>query len=71
MLLCTAFYIPYWATFNSKAGAHWYARAFLGALVSYGVVVYKSFPVSIWLHKKEETIQRGIVLIEDDGISRE
>ncbi|KAG0278113.1 hypothetical protein BGZ95_004708 [Linnemannia exigua] len=44
MLLCTAFYIPYWATFNSKAGAHWYSRAFLGAVVSYGVVVYKSFP---------------------------
>jgi hypothetical protein len=49
MLLCTAFYIPYWATFNSKAGAHWYSRAFLGALVSYGVVVYKSFPVSVFL----------------------
>ncbi|KAF9997642.1 hypothetical protein BGZ80_007927 [Entomortierella chlamydospora] len=27
-----------------KAGSHWYARAFFGAVVSYGVVVYKSFP---------------------------
>ncbi|KAF9586051.1 hypothetical protein BGW38_010111 [Lunasporangiospora selenospora] len=44
MLLCTAFYLPYWLTFNYKAGAHWYTRAFLGALVSYSVVVYKSFP---------------------------
>jgi hypothetical protein len=46
MLVCTAFYLPYWATFNYKAGAHWYTRAFFGALVSYSVVVYKSFPVS-------------------------
>ncbi|KAG0204451.1 hypothetical protein BGX28_003597, partial [Mortierella sp. GBA30] len=44
LLICTAFYLPYWLTFNYKAGAHWYSRAFLGALVSYGVVVYKSFP---------------------------
>ncbi|KAF8941532.1 hypothetical protein BGZ58_006935 [Dissophora ornata] len=36
--------MPYWLTFNYKAGSHWYARAFLGAIVSYGVVVYKSFP---------------------------
>src|SRR5690349_20524213 len=46
MLVCTAFYLPFWATFNYKAGAHWYTRAFFGALVSYSVVVYKSFPVS-------------------------
>lgn len=44
MLVCTAFYLPFWATFNYKAGAHWYTRAFFGALVSYSVVVYKSFP---------------------------
>ncbi|KAF9956008.1 hypothetical protein BGZ70_010059 [Mortierella alpina] len=44
MLICTAFYLPYWATFNYKAGAHWYTRAFFGALISYSVVVYKSFP---------------------------
>ncbi|KAG9323217.1 hypothetical protein KVV02_007949 [Mortierella alpina] len=45
LLVCTAFYLPYWLTFNAKAGAHWYSRAFLGALISYGVVVYKSFPM--------------------------
>ncbi|KAF9104604.1 hypothetical protein BGX29_001561 [Mortierella sp. GBA35] len=44
MLVCAAFYLPYWLTFNYKAGAHWYTRAFFGALVSYSVVVYKSFP---------------------------
>ncbi|KAG0364029.1 hypothetical protein BC939DRAFT_445897 [Gamsiella multidivaricata] len=44
MLVCTSMYLPYWVTFNSKAGAHWYSRAFFGALVSYSVVVYKSFP---------------------------
>ncbi|KAF9969141.1 hypothetical protein BGZ73_008641 [Actinomortierella ambigua] len=37
-------YLTYWITFRSAAGAHWYSRAFLGALVSYSVVVYKSFP---------------------------
>ncbi|KAG0264702.1 hypothetical protein BG011_006279 [Mortierella polycephala] len=44
MLTCTALYLPYWLTFNYAAGAHWYTRALLGALVSYTVVVYKSFP---------------------------
>ncbi|KAI8605639.1 hypothetical protein EDD21DRAFT_363107 [Dissophora ornata] len=44
LLICAGFYMPYWLTFNYKAGSHWYARAFLGAIVSYGVVVYKSFP---------------------------
>ncbi|KAF8980898.1 hypothetical protein BGZ46_003511 [Entomortierella lignicola] len=44
LLICTAFYVPYWLTFHYKAGAHWYYRAFLGAIVSYSVVVYKSFP---------------------------
>ncbi|KAG0318161.1 hypothetical protein BGZ99_005827 [Dissophora globulifera] len=44
LLICATFYLPYWLTFSSKAGAHWYTRAFLGAIVSYGVVVYKSFP---------------------------
>ncbi|GJJ77695.1 transmembrane protein 33 [Entomortierella parvispora] len=44
LLFCTAMYLPYWLTFNYKAGAHWYTRAFVGALISYGVVVYKSFP---------------------------
>ncbi|KAF9426208.1 hypothetical protein BGZ94_006823 [Podila epigama] len=45
VLICTTFYLPYWATFHFRAGAHWYTRAFLGAILSYGVVVYKSFPV--------------------------
>ncbi|KAF9115178.1 hypothetical protein BGX27_008656 [Mortierella sp. AM989] len=44
LLICTVFYLPYWLTFNYKAGSHWYSYAFLGAIVSYGVVVYKSFP---------------------------
>ncbi|KAI8358338.1 hypothetical protein B0O80DRAFT_444528 [Mortierella sp. GBAus27b] len=44
MLVCTTIFLPYWVTFNTKAGAHWYSGAFLGAVVSYGVVVYKSFP---------------------------
>ncbi|KAG0368358.1 hypothetical protein BC939DRAFT_444487 [Gamsiella multidivaricata] len=44
VLICTVFYLPYWLTFNYKAGSHWYSRAFLGAILSYGVVVYKSFP---------------------------
>ncbi|KAF9284412.1 hypothetical protein BGZ74_001740 [Mortierella antarctica] len=44
LLICTIFYLPYWATFHFRAGAHWYTRAFLGAILSYGVVVYKSFP---------------------------
>ncbi|KAF9431473.1 hypothetical protein BGZ76_000256 [Entomortierella beljakovae] len=44
MLICTSFYLPYWVTFNYQAGAHWYTRAFFGALVSYSVVVYKSYP---------------------------
>ncbi|KAG0339518.1 hypothetical protein BG004_006780 [Podila humilis] len=39
-----SFYLPYWLTFHFRAGAHWYTRAFLGAILSYGVVVYKSFP---------------------------
>lgn len=47
LLICTIFYLPYWATFHFRAGAHWYTRAFLGAILSYGVVVYKSFPVSL------------------------
>ncbi|KAF9114886.1 hypothetical protein BGX27_009531 [Mortierella sp. AM989] len=47
MLVCTAFYLPYWFTFNYKAGGHWYTRAFFGALVSYSVVVYKSFPENV------------------------
>lgn len=45
MLVCTGFYLPYWLTFNYKAGAHWYTRAFFGAVLSYAIVVYKSFPV--------------------------
>ncbi|KAF9425278.1 hypothetical protein BGZ76_003351 [Entomortierella beljakovae] len=44
LLICSLFYLPYWLTFNAKAGAHWYGHAFLGAIVSYAVVVYKSFP---------------------------
>ncbi|KAG0034566.1 hypothetical protein BGZ81_004110 [Podila clonocystis] len=44
MLVCTGFYLPYWLTFNYKAGAHWYTRAFFGAVLSYAIVVYKSFP---------------------------
>ncbi|KAF9392518.1 hypothetical protein CPB97_000600 [Podila verticillata] len=44
LLICTLFYLPYWLTFRYSAGAHWYTRAFLGAILSYGVVVYKSFP---------------------------
>ncbi|KAF9170409.1 hypothetical protein BGX21_008819 [Mortierella sp. AD011] len=44
LLICTLLYLPYWLTFSFKAGSHWYARAFFGAVVSYGVVVYKSFP---------------------------
>ncbi|KAG0047554.1 hypothetical protein BGZ83_007408 [Gryganskiella cystojenkinii] len=47
MLVCTALYLPYWATFNYKAGAHWYTRAFFGALISYSVVVYKSLPAQV------------------------
>ncbi|KAF9960224.1 hypothetical protein BGZ72_007615 [Mortierella alpina] len=61
LLICTAFYLPYWLTFNSKAGAHWYTRAFLGALVSYGVVVYKSFP-----HIKLEAQFLQSVLVEEN-----
>ncbi|KAF9586017.1 hypothetical protein BGW38_010411 [Lunasporangiospora selenospora] len=44
LLFCSALYLPYWLTFSAKAGAHWYTRAFFGALISYSVVVYKSFP---------------------------
>ncbi|KAF9947207.1 hypothetical protein BGZ65_009015 [Modicella reniformis] len=44
MLVCAALYFLYWITFNYGAGAHWFSRAFLGAIVSYGVVIYKSFP---------------------------
>ena len=59
MLVCTAFYLPYWFTFNYKAGAHWYTRAFFGALVSYSVVVYKSLPaVSLVVQE----YQRGTLL---------
>jgi hypothetical protein len=46
MLVCSTIFLPYWLTFHTKAGIHWYSTAFLGAIVSYGVVVYKSFPVS-------------------------
>ncbi|KAI1302857.1 hypothetical protein EDD11_005461 [Mortierella claussenii] len=44
VLICAAFYMPYWLSFNYKAGAHWYKRAFLGAMISYGIVAYRSFP---------------------------
>lgn len=34
-------------TFNTPNLTHWYTIAYLGAIISYGVVVYKSFGVSV------------------------
>ncbi|CAH1755825.1 2793_t:CDS:2 [Entrophospora sp. SA101] len=41
MLFCTFFYCFNWITFNSERAASYYYIAYLGSMLSYGVVVYK------------------------------
>jgi len=41
MLFCTFFYCYNWITFNSEQAASYYYIAYLGSMLSYGVVVYK------------------------------
>jgi len=42
VVLCAARYILAWITFKSGKSSWWYSIALLGALLSYGIVVYKS-----------------------------
>jgi len=42
VVLCAARYILTWITFKSGRYSWWYSFAFAGALLSYGIVVYKS-----------------------------
>lgn len=43
VLFCSFFYFYYWITFRPSEGASYYYTAYLGAMLSYGVVVYKTF----------------------------
>jgi len=43
VLFCTSFYFWYWITFSSSEGVNFYHVAYFGAMLSYGVVIYKSF----------------------------
>ncbi|CAI2187709.1 15699_t:CDS:2, partial [Funneliformis geosporum] len=43
VLFCTFFYFWSWITFSSSEGVNYYHVAYLGAMLSYGVVIYKSY----------------------------
>ncbi|CAB4376092.1 unnamed protein product [Rhizophagus irregularis] len=43
VLFCTTIYFWYWITLSWPEGINYYYTAYLGAMLSYGVVVYKSF----------------------------
>ncbi|RIA83205.1 hypothetical protein C1645_834154 [Glomus cerebriforme] len=43
VLFCTTIYFYYWITLSWSEGINYYSAAYLGAMLSYGVVVYKSF----------------------------
>uniref|UniRef100_A0A1D1XK92 Tetra-spanning protein 1 n=1 Tax=Anthurium amnicola TaxID=1678845 RepID=A0A1D1XK92_9ARAE len=43
VLFCTTIYFWYWITLSWSEGISYYYTAYLGAMLSYGVVVYKSF----------------------------
>lgn len=43
VLFCTTIYFWYWITLSWSEGINYYYTAYLGAMLSYGVVVYKSF----------------------------
>ncbi|KAF0466648.1 endoplasmic reticulum protein [Gigaspora margarita] len=47
---CFAIHLSYWITFRANEGASYYYTAYLGAMLSYGVVIYKSFgtPAPTW-----------------------
>jgi len=55
MVLCATRYILTWVTFKSGKYSWWYNFAFAGALLSYGIVVYKS------LGAPKEGVQTWIV----------
>jgi hypothetical protein len=43
VLFCTTIYFWHWCTLSWSEGINYYYAAYLGAMLSYGVVVYKSF----------------------------
>lgn len=43
VLFCTTMYFWYWITLSWSEGINYYYTAYLGAMLSYGVVVYKTF----------------------------
>ncbi|CAG8468295.1 15341_t:CDS:2 [Cetraspora pellucida] len=50
VFFCSLFHLYYWLTFRAAEGASYYYTAYLGAMLSYGVVIYKSFgtPAPTW-----------------------
>nr|CAG8482404.1 15508_t:CDS:2 [Entrophospora candida] len=57
MLFCTFFYCFNWITFNSERAASYYYIAYLGSMLSYGVVVYKVSGVTLnWYFNTPVTV---------------
>ncbi|CAG8668107.1 17807_t:CDS:2 [Dentiscutata erythropus] len=50
VFFCFIIHLFYWITFRASEGASFYYTAYLGAMLSYGVVIYKSFgtPAPTW-----------------------
>ncbi|CAG8518353.1 218_t:CDS:2 [Scutellospora calospora] len=50
VFFCSIIQTYYWITFRAVDGASYYYTAYLGAMLSYGVVIYKSFgtPAPTW-----------------------
>ncbi|CAG8574321.1 11155_t:CDS:2 [Dentiscutata heterogama] len=50
VFFCFVIHLYYWITFRASEGASFYYTAYLGAMLSYGVVIYKSFgtPAPTW-----------------------
>ncbi|RHZ76467.1 hypothetical protein Glove_197g50 [Diversispora epigaea] len=70
VLFCSFFYFYYWITFRAAEGESYYYTAYLGAMLSYGVVVYKSagIPQPNWeyfqrLNRDENVFYLGLAVL--------
>ncbi|CAG8680795.1 5249_t:CDS:2, partial [Acaulospora morrowiae] len=70
VLFCSFFYFYYWITFRNAERTSYYYTAYLGAMLSYGVVVYKTFgtPHPSWkyfqkIHKDENVFYLGLSVL--------